>query len=321
MSVNAVIAQNQHKVNLALQSIALLLGLGVSPLILLWVDRPAFHRTYESPGFRQAIAWVMLCASWGMVMVLWFAAPFAAVVAWAIGLLSTARRVAGSSGAPVEMRDFIRAMRLPDGWGWAWLAIIGFPLLSGVYNTVRLDFIPSWARDLVDNAAILSLLAGVGVAVWAGVRAARDFRALLADQANLRVAVAAILGTHPRVFEERQASFHRSGTSLVIEPHSTLELSGVETRLEATALGEQYEVAEKSYARIVLVPISDASLDRLRAMRESGGLVEASTDLRENAPLAIEPADDDFDPWGAMDTAPAASDDGGVITFDEGAWT
>ena len=66
MSVNAAIAMNQRRINLGVKSLLLLLGLGISPLILLWIDRPAWHAKYETPVTRQVIAWIMLCAGWAI---------------------------------------------------------------------------------------------------------------------------------------------------------------------------------------------------------------------------------------------------------------
>lgn len=322
-NVNQAIMQNQRRVNLGVKSLALLLGLGISPLILLWIDRPAWHAKYETPVMRQVISWIMLAAGWAMVAILWMTVPLAAVVAWAFGLLSTTRRVAGSSEAPTTVRDFLSLMRLPEGWGWAWWAILGLPVLSATYNTIQLDFIPAWVRSAADNGAILGLVCGIGIAAWAGVRRAQRFRAELADAANLRVAIAAVVGAHPRVFEEGHASFHRSGDSIVIQPHSTVEITGVEARLAETALGEQYEVADKNYDRILLTPISDATLSRIRSMRQSGGLVQESSDLMltrsPEARLAIEDADDD--PWVAPQVVVEHPTANGIPTFDEGAWS
>lgn len=322
MSVNAAIMQNQRRINLGFKSIALLLGLGISPLILLWIDRPSWHAKYETPVMRQVIAWIMLAAGWAMVAILWLTVPLAAVLAWGFGLLSTTRRVAGSAEAPTAVRDFFSMMRLPEGWGWAWWAILGLPVLSATYNTVRLDFIPAWARSAADNGAILAMVTGIGIAAWAGVRRARQFRAELADAANLRVAIAAVIGAHPRVFEEGHASFHRSGDSIVIAPHSTVEITGVEQRLSETALGERYEVADKSYDRILLVPISETTLARIRSMRESGGLVQGHAALHDasaNTPLAIEDADDD--PWGVSEPVAEETTEDGVVTLGSEVWS
>lgn len=315
---------NQQRVQMGAKSLVYLLGLGISPLILLWLDRPSWHRSYETSGVRQAIATLMLIVGWVFVGVLWLTVPLAGFVAWLVGLLSTSRRVAGFSGAPVTVSDFLKTMALPGSWNWAWVAIIGLPLASAIWSTVRLDFIPESIRTMGDNLAIAAMLAGVAIAVFSGVRMTAIYRKHLSDQATLSTSVAAMLGAPARIFEDGHASFSFDGDRLIVRPHSTVDLAGVEARLAGTSLGEQFSVTYKGFDAIALEPISETELDRIRTMRASGGLVQGHTDLVakpvDEQMLALDASDDD--PWGASEPVVVETPaEDGTVTMGSEAWS
>lgn len=278
-------------------------------------------------GFERFLLVVRTILMSVVTAVTWNLVPAVGVILAIIGTYFTARAVAALADTPLRIGTFARLVKRTVDWKYL---IGGFALVAVtvLHRSVVLEWIPSGIRTWTFwLASAILIVAIVGSAVL-GRMAIVEFNAALAREAETEASLAHALGGNPRALFEPSpqtgmvaASWNFAGTSIVVTPQANVDLAGVNERLAQTALGQQFEVAEADWSRILLVPISAETLERQRHRQQSGGLIDAESDLDATTPMTSTAIDPD-DPYASV--APVAEDisaaDPDDLTFTEEDW-
>lgn len=292
-------------------------------------DRPRHVERDGLSGIEQVLATALVLVMLVLTGALWNAAPLAGVLLGLLGTYFVARRVAAFAQTPLRLRTFFRLLRthVPAWWVWSALSLIAASIL---YRSVTITFLPAWMQSLATGLAGVALLVNLlPLPIYLGRLAVRDARETAQAEAEIEASIAAMLGGNPRaLFEPRPetgipaASWGYAGENLVVTPHVDVDLSQVGERLARTRLGQQFEVAEADYQRVLLVPISAETLARQQARAASGGLIEGESDLSEPTPVAPAMPLDADDPWVvAPEPSGSPAGDGDIPTFDAKDWS
>lgn len=293
-------------------------------------DRPRHVERDGLSGIEQVLATALVLVMLVLTGVLWSAAPLVGALLGLLGTYFVTRRVAAFSQTPLRLRTFFRLLRthVPAWWVLVSLALIAASIL---YRSFTITFLPAWMQSLATGLAGVALLINLlPLPVFLGRLAVRDARETAQAEAEIEASLAAMLGGNPRaLFEPRPESGipaaswgYGEGAAIIVTPHVDVDLTALGERLARTRLGQQFEVAEADYQRVLLVPISAETLARQQARAASGGLIEGESDLSQPIDTETVAALDEDDPWGAApEPSGSPAGDGDIPTFDEKDWT